>query len=183
MARSGVSCPTLKTPEALEARLENHDGHRLAVVNLYGDIGSHKGFRARDFRTALAELGNYDTLYALLDSPGGSVFEAWSVYEYLTAGPAGAHPSLVLISGQCSGEAILVALGFKHILMRPGSWVQFNSSKLVSIIAGGHATGVISRLIASRIGCEVADVRGWMDKSRKFTADECLECHLCDAII
>ena len=44
-------------------------------------------------------------------------------------------------------------------------------------------TELIARLIAQRVKCRVEDVLGWMDKNKKFTAEDCLKLSLCDAIV
>jgi ATP-dependent protease ClpP protease subunit len=155
----------------------------MAVINLDGYVGGANGFQAFDLKAALSELGTYDTLYALLNSPGGSAYEAWIIYDYLKMGYPSKFASLVLITGRCSGEAILVALGFKQILMRPGSYIEFQPIKLVRAPAARQATSLVARFIAERAGCEIGEVRGWMDKNRRFTADECLDRYLCDAIV
>jgi ATP-dependent protease ClpP protease subunit len=167
----------------LEVKLITRKGWRVAAVNLHGNIGSPDGFGAHQFRDSLNGLGDYDVLYATLDSAGGSVVDAWFIYDYLTTGLGSRHESLVLITGQCSGEAILIALGFGQILMRPDSYIRFRPPPLSRPEAVRQASGYIARLLAKRVGRQVDEVLGWMDKNKKFTSDECLQCSLCDGIV
>ena len=168
---------------SIEVKLITREGRRMAAVNLHGNIGSPDGFGAHKFRDSLNGLGDYDVLYATLDSSGGSAVDAWFIYDYLTTGQGSQHESLVLITGQCSGEAILIALGFGQILMRPASYIRFRPPPLSRPEAVRRASGFIARLIAKRAGRQVDEVLGWMDKNKKFTSAECLECSLCDGIV
>ena len=168
---------------SLEVKLITRDGWRVAAVNLHGNIGSADGFEAHQFRDSLNRLGDYDVLYATLDSSGGSAVDAWFIYDYLTTGPGSRHESLVLITGQCTGEAILIALGFGQILMRPASYIHLRPPPLSRLETVHRTSGFIARLIAKRVGRHVDEVLGWMDKNKKFTPDECLACSLCDGIV
>jgi ClpP class serine protease len=60
----------------LRAELVTDAGSRIAKITLSGEIGSRAGFEAHHLHSALQGLGSYDALFANLDSPGGSVFEA-----------------------------------------------------------------------------------------------------------
>jgi ATP-dependent protease ClpP protease subunit len=170
-------------PGWLEAKLVSHKGWRMAVIRLYGGIGPPDGFRARQFIDLVTGLGKYDVLYGILDSAGGSPVDAWIIYEFLKTRPAPRRGSLVLITSQCGGDAVLIALGFGQILMHPGASMRFEATKLNSLVAGQQVTRLIARQIAQRAECQIGDVLGWMDKNRKFTAEECLKRSLCDAII
>jgi ATP-dependent protease ClpP protease subunit len=119
----------------------------------------------------------------MLDSGGGSVVDAWIIYDYLMARPAPKPRSLVLVTGQCSSDAILIALAFDQILMRPDAYMQFQPVNLTRPIAGQRATRFIGLKVADRTGSTFEDVLRWMDKNKRFTADECLARSLCDAIV
>jgi ATP-dependent protease ClpP protease subunit len=75
-------------PRSLKAQLLTHKGQRMAVISIQGELGQRHGFRGHDFNKSLAELGNYEVLYTMLDSAGGSVVDAWIIYDYLMARPA-----------------------------------------------------------------------------------------------
>jgi hypothetical protein len=166
-----------------EARIVSHNGQRMAVVRFSGPIGLPLGFDAAGFIESLNRLGDYGVLYGILDSPGGSAIEAWLIHDFLVRGPARRHGSLVLIATECSGDAILIGLGFQQILMRPQSYIHFHPVKLSRPATTLRVTNLIAGLVARRIGCQIENVLGWMDKSKKLTAEECLRLSLCDAII
>jgi ATP-dependent protease ClpP protease subunit len=50
---------------------------------LSGDIGPEYGFATHHFWGALEPLGICDLLDALLDSPGGAVYDAWFIHNNL----------------------------------------------------------------------------------------------------
>jgi ATP-dependent protease ClpP protease subunit len=168
---------------SVEARIVAHNGQRMAVVRFSGPIGRPLGFNASEFIESLNRLGDYDVLYGILDSPGGSAIEAWLIHQFLVRDPARRHGSLVLIATECSGDAILIGLGFQQILMHPQSYICFHPVKLSRPATTQRVTRLIAGLIARRIGCQIENVLGWMDKKKKLTAEECLKLSLCDAII
>jgi ATP-dependent protease ClpP protease subunit len=170
-------------PNPIGARLVVEGNRRIAIIKMHGQIGADCGFGAHHFCAAVRGLGSYDLLHATLDSTGGSVIDAWIIYDYLRSGPASRYSSVVIIDGQCSGTAMLIAIGFDQILMRPGSSIQFCPVKLTSSIAGPQTTRMIARLIARRTRHGTDEVLAWIDKERKFNADQCLGCSLCEAII
>jgi ATP-dependent protease ClpP protease subunit len=169
--------------DPIEAKVVVCKGERMAIVKLCGGIGPPLGFRAYQFVNSLSELRDYDVLCAILDSPGGSAVDAWIIHDFVSKNLAPQHRSLVLITGECSGDAILIALAFEQILMRPEAYIRLQPVPLAKAVSTRRATEFIVRLIAQRIECRVEDVLGWMDKNRKFGAEECLKLSLCDAIV
>ena len=95
---------------SLEARMEVQRGQRMATVYLSGIVGSRSGFSARRFIDSLTNLGKYDALHAMLDSSGGSPIDSWAIFSFLKTGSPRSFRSLVLITGECSGDAVLIAL-------------------------------------------------------------------------
>jgi ATP-dependent protease ClpP protease subunit len=166
-----------------EARIVAHHGQRMAVVRFSGSIGLPLGFHASEFIESLNRIGDYDVLYGILDSSGGSAIEASLIHDFLVRGPARRHGSLVLIPTECSGDAILIGLGFQQILMQPQSYIRFHPIEVSKPASTQRVTNLIADLIAQRIGCQTDNVLGWMDKSKRLTAEECLELSLCDAIV
>ena len=163
--------------------MEVQHGQRMAAMYLSGIVGLRSGFSARRFIDSLTNLGKYDALYAMLDSSGGSLIDSWAIFNFLTTGSPRPLRSLVLITGECSGDAVLIALAFDQILMRSDTRMGFRPAKFRNLAAIRLVTGVMSRLIAKRIGCQQEDVLAWMHKNKIFTAQECLARSLCDAIV
>lgn len=164
---------------SLEAKIVVQKGQRFALVNVSGSIGLPFGFQGNHFIESLTNLGKYDVLYAIMDSPGGSPVEAWIIFHFLTEARQTRSASLVLIIGECSGDAVLIALAFDQIFMRHDAHMEFRPAGLSRL----PATRQVSDLIARRAGCQAEDVLAWMDRNRRFTAEECLIRSLCDAII
>jgi len=167
----------------LEAKLISQNNLNLAVVELNGNVGWPSDFRAKTFIDTLKGLGSYDLLYSVLDSAGGSPVDSWGIYHFLKTAPKARYGSVVLIAGQCSADAILIALGFNQILMRPGAYLKFESIMFSRPVAGRLVTRLLARLVAERSGSQPEDVLGWMDKNKKLSATDCLERSLCDALV
>ena len=170
-------------PGSLEARIEVQKDRRIAVINLSGPIGSPSGFDASRFIESVTSLGQHDVLYAILDSPGGSPVDAWIIFDFLKKAPPRRYGSLVLITGECSGDALVIALGFDQILMRQDAYMELQSAKLSGLAATRQATKLMGRLLARRSRCHLEDVLAWIDTNKRFTAEECLARSLCDAIV
>jgi ATP-dependent protease ClpP protease subunit len=118
-----------------------------------------------------------------LDSSGGSAVDSWGIYDFLKTLSPPRYGSLVLITGQCSADAILIALAFNQILMRPDAYIGFRPLQRTRTASGSKATGLLARLVAQRTSSQVEEVFRWMDKNRKLSAEECLRLSLCDAIV
>jgi ATP-dependent protease ClpP protease subunit len=167
----------------LRAELVTDAGSRIAKITLSGEIGSRAGFEAYHVRDALQAVGSYDALFANFDSPGGSVFEAWIIYHYLMIGPVSQRPSLVLITGECSGAAILVAMGFKQIYMQSRACMRFEPIKLSNTAISRRATKTVARVVTKRTKSDVTEILQWMNERRTFFSKECLKHRLCDTVV
>ena len=170
-------------PSGLEAKVVRQKDLDVAVVEMGGDVGWPSALRASDFIDLMGSLGNYDVLYAILDSSGGSAVDSWGIYNFLKSLSPPRYGSLVLITGACSAEAILIALGFNQILMRPDAYIEFRSLHRARTASGSTVTGLLARLVAQRTSSQVEEVLRWMDKNKKLSAAECLRLSLCDAIV
>jgi ATP-dependent protease ClpP protease subunit len=137
----------------LEAKLEVHKRRRVAVISISGTIGLPYGFHAPHFLESLASLGEYDVLYATLDSFGGSPVDASTIFDFLKKSSPKRYGSLVLITGECSGDALLIALGFDQILMRSEALMGFHPATFRSSSATRYTTVLMARLIAQRAPC------------------------------
>jgi ATP-dependent protease ClpP protease subunit len=170
-------------PSGLEAKVVRQKDLDVAVVEMSGDVGWPSALRALGFIDLMRSLGNYDVLYAILDSGGGSVVDSWGIYDFLKTLSSPRYGSLVLITGECSADAILIALAFNQILMRPDATIEFRPLQLTRTANASKATGLLARLVAQRTSSQVEEIFRWMDKNRKLSAPECLRLSLCDAIV
>jgi len=170
-------------PSGLGAKVVRQKDLDVAVVEMSGDVGWPSALRALGFIDLMRSLGNYDVLYAILDSGGGSVVDSWGIYDYLKTLSPPRYGSLVLITGRCSADAILIALAFNQILMRPYASIEFRTLQRTGTASRSKATGLLARLVAQRTSSQVEEVLRWMDKNKKLSAAECLRLSLCDAIV
>ena len=170
-------------PSGLEAKVVRQKDLDVAIVEMIGDVGWPAALRAKAFIDSMANLGNYDVLYAILDSSGGSPVDSWGIYDFLKTLLPPRYGSVVLITGRCSADAILIALAFNQILMRPDAYMEFRPLQRARTASGSKATKLLARLVAQRIGSQLEEVFRWMDKNRKLSATECLRHSLCDAIV
>jgi ATP-dependent protease ClpP protease subunit len=167
---------------SLEAKIAVYEGYRIASLTLHGPVGIG-GFESSHFYGALQKLGHFDLIFAHLDSPGGAAFDAWIIYDYLKSGPASRHPSLVVVTGECTGVAILIALGFQQVLMRHDAYMRFEGISLTNAESARRSTRLMARLIARHVRCDQKRVIRWIRERYVFSAKQCLRYHLCDAII
>jgi ATP-dependent protease ClpP protease subunit len=167
----------------LEAKVVRQKDLDVAVVEMSGDVGWPSGILASGFIDLMGSLGNYDLLYGILDSSGGSAVDSSGIHDFLKTLSAPRYGSLVLITGACSADAILIALAFNQILMRPDAYMEFRSLQRPGMVSGSKVTGVLARLVAKRTSSQIEEVFRWMDKNTKLSAPECLRLSLCDAIV
>ena len=167
---------------SLEAKIVIHEGYRIARLTLHGEVGVG-GVESSHFYGALQRLGRYDLIFAYLDSPGGAAFDAWIIYDYLKSGPASRYPSLVVVTGECVGVAILIALGFQQVLMRSDAYMRFEGISLTNAKAARRSTQLMAGLVARHARCDQKQVIRWIHEHYVFTAKQCLRYHLCNAII
>ena len=167
----------------IEAKIVRQKSLDLAIVEMHGDIGWPSAFGAKRFVDLFNSLRVYDVLYGVLDSPGGSPSDSWDISQFLTGIQKPRYGSLVLITERCSSDAILIALAFDQILMRPSSYIEFNVLHFSNSKAEQRANQLVAHRVAKRIGSKLEEVLGWMDKNEKLSAEECRKRSLCDAIV
>jgi ATP-dependent protease ClpP protease subunit len=169
-------------PSGVGAKIVHQKGLDLAVVEINGDVGWPSALRAGSLIDSIKGLGNYDILYAVLDSSGGSAVDSWAIYDFLkTVSPR--YGSLGLITGRCCADAIVIALAFDQILMLPHAYIQFLPLPRLRSASWSKFNGLLARLVAQRTGSGNEEVLRWIDKNKKLSAPECLRLCLCDAIV
>jgi ATP-dependent protease ClpP protease subunit len=169
-------------PGGVVAKIIHQKGLDIAVVEVNGNGGWPSVLQAGNFIDSIKGLGDYDLLYALLDSSGGSPIDSWAIYDFLkTVSPR--YGSLGLITGRCSADAIMIALAFNQILMLPHAYVEFCAVRRPRSASSSKFNGVLARLVAQRTGSGKEEVLRWIDKNKKLSATECLRLTLCDAIV
>lgn len=168
---------------SLEARIVAHEGERFAIVRISGAIGPPLGIQAEQFINSVSQVGDYDFLYGILDSPGGSMIDSWIIYDFLTRDRVPRPRSLVKITGVCLGDAILIALAFEQIIIRRDSYFQFQPVALTKAVGTRPATRLMALIVARRIERRSEEVLGWMENNKKFNGEESLRLGLCNAVV
>jgi hypothetical protein len=167
----------------IAAKIEFHRGYRIASLKLFGEIGLGNGLGCSHFFSLLQSIGAYDMVYAVLDSPGAALYDSWIIYDYFKAGPGSRFPSLVVITGECSGAAVLLALGFRQVLMRANTSMRFEQITIDGNAAPNHLTRTLAAVVAGHGRCTQDQVFGWMYRHRTLTPLECLKSGLCQGIV
>jgi HK97 family phage prohead protease len=128
---------------------------------------------------ALAAVPDAVGIDAFINSPGGDVFEAVTIYNTLRDHPA---PVNVYVRGLAASAAGLIAMAGDQIQMGPGSFLMIHNAWTMAM--GNSADmaktaalldkidGQIGGILASRSGQEIKQVRKWMRDETWFTADE-----------
>lgn len=101
-----------------------------AEILIYGIVGGDSffsdGISAKDFQKQLKELpANTKHITLRLNSPGGSVFDGWSIYNLLKQ-----HPAKVTtyVDGMAASIASIIALAGDKIIMGEGAEMMIHQA-------------------------------------------------------
>src|SRR4030067_641641 len=153
-------------------------------VFIYGEIGYY-GVTAQDLIQSLSELDNVKNLTLRINSPGGEVFEALAILNYLRDLKA---KITVKIDGVAASAASFLAMAGDEVIAMPNSKMMIHMARGM---AYGQATdlrtmadllddtsNMIADIYADRAGGERADWIKAMEGERWYTAEEALEAGL-----
>jgi ATP-dependent Clp protease, protease subunit len=96
----------------------------IPEITLYGVIDSDYGVGPAQFRDDLLALGKVDTLRLRINSPGGSVFDSFAIYNLLKSSPA---KVIVTVDGVAASGASIVAMAGDTIEMAQGAFMMIHS--------------------------------------------------------
>lgn len=96
---------------------------KAADIAIYDEIGFW-GITAGDFRNALAELGDIDTINLRINSPGGSVFDGLAVHNMLARHKA---KKIVTVDGIAASIASLIAMAGDQIIMPENAMMMIHN--------------------------------------------------------
>jgi ATP-dependent protease ClpP protease subunit len=168
------------------------DGN-TATLRLYDPIddwGEGWGMSASEFAEALDDLpANVGTIRLLINSPGGEIFDGWTIVNTMRAHPARV---VALVQGLAASMASVIAVAADELVMMPNSELMIHD---VTIAAWGNAADFrqtadeldhfsdnIASLYATKAG---GSARTWRDKMRAetwYTAGEAVAARLADRV-
>lgn len=168
--------------------------NRKADVLLYGSIASWANVNARSFGDKLKELEkDYDEIDIRINSPGGSVFEGFAIYNLIQASPlmitttvdgmAASMGSILAIAGQKTRMARNA-----RIMIHQGSGGAYGQSKQLKQYAAllDSVNSTLAEVYAEKTGKDVKWIQdNWMKdgEDKWFTAKEAKAAGLIDEIV
>jgi ATP-dependent protease ClpP protease subunit len=154
-----------------------------AHVNIFAEIGSF-GIRAD---ALLSELGDTNTVYLRIDSPGGNGNDAMKLYKVFSG-----LDTDVTITNRCHSAALIIAMAGKRIkcsasavlLVHPSSTYVLGNAAILRCAADNLQIldSECDEIIAARTRKPIELIRQWSGKETRFTADEALVAGLVDEI-
>ena len=166
-------------------------GQRAAEIAIDGQIGQDfwgEGITAKKFRADLEALGDLSEILVRINSPGGEVFDGFSIYNALKE-----HPAKVTVSidGLAASIASVIAMAGDTVTMGLGAMVMVHAPWT---LAAGNAdnmrstaelldkvqVGLVDAYVA-KTGLSRAKVEAWMDGETWFTRAEAIDAGLADA--
>lgn len=165
-------------------------GQNAAEVEIYAPIGDNwygDGLTAKRFRDDLKALGDIDQINVRINSPGGEVFDGFSIYNALKEHKA---KVTVYIDGLAASIASVIAMAGDEILMGEGAMFMVHSPWTLAMgdaddmrataeMLDKISVGVVDAYTA-RTGQERETVEGWMQGETWFTRDEAIDAGLAD---
>lgn len=166
-------------------QVRNEDGRtRLYVTDVIGGWDMDAG----EFVRAVHALDT-DTVDVHLNSPGGFVYDAVSMYEALTASPATVH---MHIDGLAASAASFLAQAGDTVEIAEAGRMMMHDAQMVAIGSpadlreaadlGDSVSDDIAGIYARRAGGKAADWRAAMRATSWYSASEAVDAKLADRI-
>ena len=157
---------------------------------LFGEIDSLFGIDPQQFANDLTALGPITELNVYINSPGGSIFDGWTIYNILNQHPAKKN---VYVQGLAASIASGIAMAGDTIYVAEAGRMMIHNS---SAMMGGEAEDFrqmadlldslndsIAEVYAARSGQSKVTVRAWMDAETWFTGQEAIDAGLADELL
>jgi ATP-dependent Clp protease, protease subunit len=159
-----------------------------AVIDLYDVIGSWET-NARTFRNTLKSI-DAAQITVRINSPGGSVFDAFAMYNDLRAHPARIRVEIVGLAASAASVVAMagdtIAIAENGFLMIHNSWtIGIGNARDLTKVAGTLAKldKQIGATYARRGGLDAADVAEMMDAETWLDSQDAIDMNLADEII
>lgn len=163
-------------------------GEKHTEVMIFDEIGLW-GVTAKDFATALKAIPEDHAITVRINSPGGSVFDGYAIFNALKSRAASVTTR---IEGLAASMASVIALAGSKVtaaansivmIHNPWSGVSGDSDdlrKMADLL--DKLTGQLVGIYAAKTGLPEADVRAAMDAETWFTGAEAKEWGLVDEV-
>ena len=163
-------------------------GEKQTDILIFDEIGLW-GITAKDFATALKEIPEDHAITVHINSPGGSVFDGYAIFNALKARSA---QITTKIEGLAASMASVIALAGSKVtaaansivmIHNPWSGVSGDSDdlrKMADLL--DKLTGQLVGIYAAKTGLPEDDVRAAMDAETWFTGAEAKEWGLVDEV-
>jgi ATP-dependent Clp endopeptidase proteolytic subunit ClpP len=164
-----------------------------AEISIFGDIGGSffsDGITAESFKADFDAVKDAKHINVLINSPGGNVFDGISIFNMLQK-----HREKVSVEviGVAASAASLPALAGSSLKMHTGTFLMIHNPFAV---AAGEAkdmramAGTLDKLTTEFVNIYEAhsdlsadDIRGYMDDTKWFTAEEAVDAGFADESI
>lgn len=162
--------------------LHNVDG--VPTIYIYDVISSddYWGFTATQFAQLLNEAGDAEVINVRIDSPGGEVFAANSMYALLSQNRAAVN---VYIDGLCASAATYLPLAASHVVASKGAFIMIHNSMVCACGNKSDLTQAaqtlekldesIADLYATHTGQDKEEIIAWMNAETWFNTDDALK--------
>ena len=113
----------------IEARGGAEGAPQTAAIDIYDEIGGW-GVTAKDFKNALADVGEVDGIELNIHSPGGSVLDGWAIYNMLKSSPAHVVAN---VDGLCASMATVVCMAADEVRMPENAFFMIHNPSGLAI--------------------------------------------------
>lgn len=179
--------------------LDSAESDDTATLRLYGVIGGDwfdDGTNAKDVSEQLEKL-NAKTLEVKINSPGGSVWDGWAIYNSILAwGFGGSNREVVIYVDGCAGSiASVIAMAGERIIMPVASQMFIHNPWTIAAGNANHLDEVsrnlrdlgatIRRIYSARTGQPENVIQELMDGAEDGTflsAERALELGFCTEV-
>jgi len=170
-----------------------NQGNKTAEVQIYGVISDEKWYEddvtPNEFKAELDALGDIDLLNVHINSPGGSVFAGFTLYNILKR-----HPAAVAthVDGMAASIASVVLQGADERVMATNGMVMIHNPMAIAL---GYAEDLrkvaddldkirepIVKSYSDRVSVSDDEVKAMMDAETWMTAEEAVEKGFADRI-
>ena len=163
-------------------------GEKQTDILIFDEIGLW-GITAKDFATALKEIPEDHAITVRINSPGGSVFDGYAIFNALKARSA---QITTKIEGLAASMASVIALAGSKVTAAANSIVMIHNPwsgvagdsddlrKMADLL--DKLTGQLVGIYAAKTGLPEGEVRAAMDAETWFTGSEAKEWGLVDEV-
>jgi ATP-dependent Clp protease protease subunit len=166
------------------------DRGEIFIYGIIGDGWSDDGVTAGRFKDELRALGNVKGIDLRIDSEGGGVFQARTIYTLLREHKA---PVTVHIDGLAASSASFIAMAGNEILIADGAFMMIHNAWTFAIGDAAklrksadqleNVTDTIRKTYVGRTGQDIETITEKMNAETWFEAADAVEFGLADKVV